>query len=120
MGALVAPTSMALACRCRSRPQHQEPTHALQQKMCAVCGYSSRNTVLDMAASSWPADRAERPSTEGLGRVYRRCPNPRPSFKACCRRAPTVRFMDCEILATGVLFFECAFNSRCSALVQGR
>src|ERR1700730_2479912 len=85
---------------------------SLQQKMCAVCGYSSRNTVLDMAASSWLADRAERPSTEGLGRVYRRYPNPRPSFKACCRRAPTVRFMDCEILATGVLFFECAFNSR--------
>jgi|SRR6516165_814460 hypothetical protein len=43
---------------------------------------------------------------------YRRCPKPRPSFKACCRRAPTVRFIEREILATGVLLFECAFSSR--------
>src|SRR5262249_16681556 len=27
-----APTSMALACRCRSRPQHQDRTHAVQQR----------------------------------------------------------------------------------------
>src|SRR5437016_2619990 len=31
VGALAAPTSMALACRWRSRPQHQKPTFALQQ-----------------------------------------------------------------------------------------
>src|SRR5262245_44755255 len=31
VGALTAPTSMALTCRWRSRPQHHEPTHALQQ-----------------------------------------------------------------------------------------
>jgi hypothetical protein len=43
---------------------------------------------------------------------YRRCPKPRLSFKACCRRAPAVRFIKREILATGVLFFEWAFNSR--------
>src|SRR5262249_9875262 len=32
MGALVAPISMALTCRWRSRPQHQKPTHALTAK----------------------------------------------------------------------------------------
>src|SRR5262245_20540742 len=32
VGALTAPTSMALPCRWRSRPQHQKRTHALQQK----------------------------------------------------------------------------------------
>src|SRR5439155_16387405 len=31
VGALTAPTSMALPCRWRSRPQHQLRTHALQQ-----------------------------------------------------------------------------------------
>src|SRR5262249_40993590 len=30
---LAAPTSMALACRWRSRPQHHEPTYAVQQKI---------------------------------------------------------------------------------------
>src|SRR5580692_7632427 len=30
VGALTAPTSMALTCRWRSRPQHQQQTHALQ------------------------------------------------------------------------------------------
>src|SRR5262249_16005002 len=30
VGALTAPTSMALPCRWRSRPQHQKRTHALQ------------------------------------------------------------------------------------------
>jgi hypothetical protein len=32
VGALTAPTSMALPCRWRSRPQHQKRTFALQQK----------------------------------------------------------------------------------------
>src|SRR5262249_1169224 len=32
VGASTAPTSMALPCRWRSRPQHQKRTHALQQK----------------------------------------------------------------------------------------
>src|SRR6476620_3833666 len=31
VGALTAPTSMALPCRWRSRPQHQKRTHAPQQ-----------------------------------------------------------------------------------------
>jgi hypothetical protein len=31
VGALTAPTSMALPCRWRSRPQHQLLTHAVQQ-----------------------------------------------------------------------------------------
>src|SRR5262245_10755496 len=31
VGASTAPTSMALPCRWRSRPQHQKRTHALQQ-----------------------------------------------------------------------------------------
>src|SRR6476659_8747838 len=31
VGALTAPTSMALPCRWRSRPQHQKPTYAVQQ-----------------------------------------------------------------------------------------
>src|SRR6202048_2722295 len=34
MGALVAPTSMALTCRWRSRPQHQNRTNAVQQLPC--------------------------------------------------------------------------------------
>src|SRR2546429_1677215 len=33
VGASTAPTSMALPCRWRSRPQHQDRTHALQQKI---------------------------------------------------------------------------------------
>src|SRR5262249_36204534 len=33
VGALTAPTSMALACRWRSRPQHQKRTYAAQQKV---------------------------------------------------------------------------------------
>jgi hypothetical protein len=32
MGALTAPTFMALACRWRSRPQHQDRTYAVQQR----------------------------------------------------------------------------------------
>jgi hypothetical protein len=33
VGASTAPTSMALTCRWRSRPQHQKETHALQQSI---------------------------------------------------------------------------------------
>src|SRR5207249_2178598 len=36
VGALTAPTSMALPCRWRSRPQHQERPNALQQKSTAI------------------------------------------------------------------------------------
>jgi hypothetical protein len=42
----------------------------------------------------------------GLRSDYLRCPKLIPSFKACCLRAPAVRFIAREILATGVLFFE--------------
>src|SRR5262249_4824083 len=38
VGASTAPTSMALPCRWRSRPQHQERTYATQQN--DVCGCS--------------------------------------------------------------------------------
>src|SRR5260370_22517356 len=34
VGALTAPTSMALPCRWRSRPQHQQRTYAPQQTRC--------------------------------------------------------------------------------------
>src|SRR5437868_5536447 len=51
---------------------------------------------------------------------YRRCPNDSPRAKACCRRAPTVLFIARDILATGVLFLECAFSSRWSSFVQER
>src|SRR5262249_11783016 len=37
VGALTAPTSMALPCRWRSRPQHQKRTHAVQQTTCMGC-----------------------------------------------------------------------------------
>src|SRR5215475_3449740 len=37
VGASTAPTSMALPCRWRSRPQHQNRTHALQQRRCMGC-----------------------------------------------------------------------------------
>src|SRR5215471_8436868 len=37
VGALTAPTSMALPCRWRSRPQHQKRTHALQQALYPEC-----------------------------------------------------------------------------------
>src|SRR5262249_17669826 len=36
VGASTAPTSMALPCRWRSRPQHQKRTHALQQSTPAI------------------------------------------------------------------------------------
>src|SRR5215813_2800088 len=36
VGALTAPTSMALPCRWRSRPQHQKRTHALSAKCIAI------------------------------------------------------------------------------------
>jgi hypothetical protein len=50
--------------------------------------------------------------------VQRRCPRPIPSFSACWRSAPTVRFICFEIFATGVLAFECFRSSACIALVQ--
>src|SRR3954452_4548674 len=42
-----------------------------------------------------------------------------PSLNACCRTAPTVRFMALETLATAVLLFECTFRSRRSVFDQG-
>jgi hypothetical protein len=58
---------------------------------------------------------------EAISRVaiYRRCPNPIPMLNACCRSAPTVRFICFEILVTGVRFFECLRSSARSALLQG-
>lgn len=41
-----------------------------------------------------------------------------PSLRACWRNAPTVRFICFEILATGVLAFECLRNSACSFFVH--
>jgi hypothetical protein len=38
MGALTAPTSVALTCRWRSRPQHQLRTHAAQQNLLILSG----------------------------------------------------------------------------------
>ena len=43
-----------------------------------------------------------------------------PSFIACCRSEPAVRFINLTILATGVLAFECALSSLLSCLDQGR
>ena len=50
--------------------------------------------------------------------VQRRCPRPIPSFSACWRRAPIVRFICFEIFAIGVFAFECFRSSACIALVQ--
>jgi hypothetical protein len=41
-----------------------------------------------------------------------------PKLKAFCRMAPGVRFMDFEIVATGVFFFECALRSLTCCLDQ--
>ena len=47
VGALTAPTSMALTCRWRSRPQHHERTHALQQMFCSrLDGYSITSSAV--------------------------------------------------------------------------
>src|SRR6266705_3229964 len=43
-----------------------------------------------------------------------------PSFKACWRRAPTVRFIAREITDTRVLAFECLLSSRWSPFDHGR
>jgi hypothetical protein len=47
-----------------------------------------------------------------------RCPSPMPNLRACWRNAPTVLFICFEILATGVLAFECLRNSACNSFVQ--
>ena len=41
-----------------------------------------------------------------------------PSLIACCRNAPTVRFISFEIFATGVYAFECLRSSACIAFVH--
>jgi hypothetical protein len=41
-------------------------------------------------------------------------------LSACCRNAPTVRFINFDIFATGVLAFEWAFSARWSPLVHER
>ena len=41
-----------------------------------------------------------------------------PMLKAFWRMAPGVRFIDFEIVATGVLFFECALRSLTCCLDQ--
>jgi hypothetical protein len=55
-----------------------------------------------------------------LPRVYRWCPSPIPRNKAFWRRAPTVRFVNLEILITGVLAFECVLSSLTSVFVHSR
>jgi hypothetical protein len=42
-----------------------------------------------------------------------------PRIPALRRSAPTVRFIAFETLVTGVLAFECIFNSRRSSFVHG-
>ena len=49
---------------------------------------------------------------------YRRWPIGIPKASAFCRIAPAVRFIALDILATGVLLFECAFRSRTCSLDQ--
>jgi hypothetical protein len=41
-----------------------------------------------------------------------------PSFRACWRSAPTVRFICFEIFETGVLAFECFRSSACITFVH--
>jgi hypothetical protein len=41
-----------------------------------------------------------------------------PSFRACWRSAPTVRFICFEIFETGILAFECFRSSACIAFVH--
>jgi hypothetical protein len=41
-----------------------------------------------------------------------------PSLRACWRSAPIVRFIILEILATGVLAFECLRSSACIVFVH--
>src|SRR6185436_16459671 len=50
VGALTAPTCMALPCRWRSRPQHQKQTFAMQQKS------SLFNHLVGAAMSVAPSD----------------------------------------------------------------
>src|SRR5215469_7980767 len=62
MGALSAPTSMALTCRWRSRPQHHKPTYAVPQ----ICNYSITSSVRKRGR-----DREfERPSQHSSHRPY--------------------------------------------------
>ena len=44
---------------------------------------------------------------------------PIPRSKAFCLNDPTDRFICLEIFTTGVLAFECCFNSLTSAVVYG-
>jgi hypothetical protein len=44
----------------------------------------------------------------------------KPKLRAFCLRAPGVRFMALEILATGVFAFECLRSSFLSAAVHAR
>jgi len=41
-----------------------------------------------------------------------------PKLRAFCRMAPGVRFIDFEIVATGVFLFECALRSLTCCLDQ--
>src|SRR5215813_14379416 len=54
VGASTAPTSMALPCRWRSRPQHQKRTYAVQQEKRAMGIVSS--------ATDWPHVGSSRPN----------------------------------------------------------
>src|SRR6266540_4431623 len=54
LGASTAPTSMALPCRWRSRPQHQQRTHVVQQRTRVAVGtrVASRPPVQRLARTS--------------------------------------------------------------------
>jgi hypothetical protein len=51
---------------------------------------------------------------------YRWCPRPMPSVSAFCLNEPSDRFINLVSFDTGVLAFECAFNSLTSAVVYSR
>src|SRR6202008_1082477 len=55
VGALTAPTSMALPCRWRSRPQHQKRTNRARpgDRVCPLCPQKRTFVQVIPAASSW-------------------------------------------------------------------
>src|SRR5262249_8343082 len=70
VGASTAPTSMALPCRWRSRPQHQKRTYAAQKEKRAMGIVSS--------ATDWPHVGSSRPNAPShfISRSARICGSP--------------------------------------------
>src|ERR1700728_4956034 len=68
--------------------------------------------------ADWAAGGGECSSYWGDREAYRRWPRPTPRIPALRRRAPTVRFITCEPVVTGVRAFECAFSVRTSSFVH--